>query len=404
MTCTANSPSVIYTSSDYGVNWILNTSAPSSSVNWSGLSVSASGEYQTVADNLSSGIYTSTDFGTTWILSPSSVFGNFYYAAVSATGRYQTIVTFSFPGIYISEDFGNTWRLSSEPARRYRSVSMSATGQYQVTVVNFDGTNPGGIYLSSDYGNTWILNSSAPTNVTWWNVSMSANGQYITAVIQNGDVYTCSNNLVTGTAGTEIALGYGAGQVNQGSNAIAIGANAGLTNQWPSSIVINATGNELNASTNSGLFVAPIRILADTGNTLQYDPTTFELSYVAKTFVIQHPKVDSKYLVHACLEGPEAGVYYRGKGTIRAGEDSAIITLPDYANALATEFTINITPIYNKTPRLLNASEIEDNRFQVFGPPGDFHWHVYGKRLSIAVEPDKATAMVRGEGPYKWIG
>ena len=32
-----------------------------------------------------------------------------------------------------------------------------------------------------------------------------------------------------------------------------------------------------------------------------------------KTFVIQHPTNTNKYLIHACLEGPESGVYYRGK-------------------------------------------------------------------------------------------
>jgi hypothetical protein len=35
-----------------------------------------------------------------------------------------------------------------------------------------------------------------------------------------------------------------------------------------------------------------------------------------KTFIIEHPIDTSKYLIHACLEGPEAGVYYRGKATI----------------------------------------------------------------------------------------
>ena len=36
----------------------------------------------------------------------------------------------------------------------------------------------------------------------------------------------------------------------------------------------------------------------------------------AKTFVIDHPDDENKYLVHVCLEGPEAGVYYRGKAEV----------------------------------------------------------------------------------------
>jgi len=36
----------------------------------------------------------------------------------------------------------------------------------------------------------------------------------------------------------------------------------------------------------------------------------------SKTFVREHPLNKDKYLVHACLEGPEAGVYYRGERLI----------------------------------------------------------------------------------------
>jgi len=41
-----------------------------------------------------------------------------------------------------------------------------------------------------------------------------------------------------------------------------------------------------------------------------------------KTFIINHPLDDSKYLVHACLEGPEAGIYYRGDGEITNNEST----------------------------------------------------------------------------------
>lgn len=35
-----------------------------------------------------------------------------------------------------------------------------------------------------------------------------------------------------------------------------------------------------------------------------------------KTFVIDHPIVPQSYLVHTCLYGSEAGVYYRGNQAI----------------------------------------------------------------------------------------
>jgi len=67
--------------------------------------------------------------------------------------------------------------------------------------------------------------------------------------------------------------------------------------------------------------------------------------------------------VHACLEGPEAGVYYRGKGEI-INNYSVEIELPDYVEKLATDFTINLTPIFNGDFNInLLTSKIENNKF-----------------------------------------
>ena len=52
----------------------------------------------------------------------------------------------------------------------------------------------------------------------------------------------------------------------------------------------------------------------------------------SKTFVINHPTKKGKYLVHACLEGPEAGVYYRGSAKITEG-DSIKVQIPEYTKA-----------------------------------------------------------------------
>lgn len=125
----------------------------------------------------------------------------------------------------------------------------------------------------------------------------------------------------------------------------------------------------------------------------------------SKTFIIDHPLDDTKYLIHACLEGPEAGVYYRGKATIE-NDEFVIVQLPNYVEKLATNFTIQITSIYSKErsePNLLEVSEIENNQFRVYGKNGSFYWYVYGLRNDISVEPDKESVIVTGDGPYKWV-
>jgi len=119
-----------------------------------------------------------------------------------------------------------------------------------------------------------------------------------------------------------------------------------------------------------------------------------------KTFVIDHPNDEDKYLVHGCLEGPEAGVYYRGVGKIF--EDCKTdVYLPDYLFNLAYDFTVQITPI-GLPIRTLVTSKV-DGKFTVYGDPGEFFWTVFGKRENIEIEPNKSNTFVNGSGPYRWI-
>jgi len=76
-----------------------------------------------------------------------------------------------------------------------------------------------------------------------------------------------------------VAIGNVAGYVNQGVNAIAIGKVAGSTDQHANSIVINATGNATNTDGTSRFYVNPVRSGANTGNILQYNTSTKEISY-----------------------------------------------------------------------------------------------------------------------------
>jgi hypothetical protein len=141
-----------------------------------------------------------------------------------------------------------------------------------------------------------------------------------------------------------------------------------------------------------------------TSNLVWYNSSTNQLNYTgSKSFIIEHPLDKNKLLVHACLEGPEAGVYYRGTGEITNAE-SVIISLPEYVDKLASDFTIQITPIYDGKINVLNSSEVENNKFIVYGNNCKFYWTVYGKRLTIDnIEPNKLDVSVQGFGPYLWI-
>jgi hypothetical protein len=183
----------------------------------------------------------------------------------------------------------------------------------------------------------------------------------------------------------------------------------------PSTTVgLSLTGNkiiQMNGTTDVITFTAYSS--SSDGRTLQYGGTALgggtwfscTLLPPAKTFIIDHPTDSTRHLVHACLEGPEVGVYYRGKGTIAPNTTSTVITLPAYVSAFANDFTIQITPIYTpgQTQCYLSTSELVGNTFEVHGQPGSFYWHVHGARSGLDVEPLKSAVTVRGDGPYKYL-
>ena len=197
-----------------------------------------------------------------------------------------------------------------------------------------------------------------------------------------------------------IAIGTDAGRSSQGANSVAIGRKAGYLSQTAGSVAINGGFNELLAP-NAGFYINPVR--NDTGNastySLQWSTSTKEVTYdTAKTFVIDHPDDKEKYLVHGCLEGPEGGVYYRGRGEV-----GTPVILPKYVpNLIKGEPTIQVTPIYNGSVRTLNCSEYDNksNSFEVFGTEGPFYWTFTAKRCDVNVEPTKAETNVSGDGPY----
>ena len=134
-----------------------------------------------------------------------------------------------------------------------------------------------------------------------------------------------------------------------------------------------------------------------------FDTTDSKIKYSQnKTFVIDHPIQHDKYLVHACLEGPEAGVYYRG---VEVVDEELIVKLPNYASKIATDYSVQATQIKGKHEQFaqIATSKIENNCFTIYTScKCKVSWYVVGRRSEIDVEPDKHNLIVRGDGPYKY--
>ena len=98
------------------------------------------------------------------------------------------------------------------------------------------------------------------------------------------------------------------------------------------------------------------------GASFSGDVTVFaHLAAVTKSFLIRHPFFPLKKLLrYACLEGPENGVYVRGRLT-----DYDIIELPDYWRKLVDpdSITVQLTPIGSN--QKLFIKKIENNKVYI---------------------------------------
>lgn len=116
-----------------------------------------------------------------------------------------------------------------------------------------------------------------------------------------------------------------------------------------------------------------------------------------KEFDIPHPTKPNHRLTHACLEGPEIGVYYRGRLI-----DNNLIILPDYWKGLvdSESITVQLTPhgVYQE----LYVKEIQwGSRILVTnnsGGPIDCSYTIFGKRKDVPdLEVEYVGTRMKGE-------
>lgn len=269
--CGYDDPDNIYISRDYGISWNAATSAGLKI--WDAISMSSNGEIM-VASNMGV-IYVSTDYGVGW--APES---ELYYASViamSSDAKVMVVPTnvilesfansevrgkmaieeiaptadkrsllsvdqmqlsqldggayFGRTGIkespFTLKNIGYSWVQGAFPGETCDTISMSASGEIQITTqdagflyvsrnygYSFEGTSVsssgpwagsamssdgkvmaaavygGPIYISKNYGYSWV-ESSAPNEESWAHIAMSADGQTIMASgwLEDGGFY-----------------------------------------------------------------------------------------------------------------------------------------------------------------------------------------------------------------------
>lgn len=205
--------------------------------------------------------------------------------------------------------------------------SIRATGGRPITISGATGT----IYIQSDSGG-W-------NNGYWFKGS---SGTAYHGFGANGNADTLNHYFIGSDTGTGIT--------------VLPAGNVGINRTNPGSYRLNVAGDTF------------------------IDGTLYATS---KSFKINHPTKANKKLVYGSLEGPENGIYVRGRTT------SNVIELPEYWSKLIDEssMTVQLTPISNH--QKLYVDRIENNCVYVtnanlINKKIDCYYFIQAERIDVA--------------------
>jgi hypothetical protein len=164
-----------------------------------------------------------------------------------------------------------------------------------------------------------------------------------------------------------------------------VGTKGAATNaRFDGNMVVSGTFDVKNGSSNSVLSVNGSNVGVGTSSPSYKLEVNGDFAATTKSFVIDHPSKSGWKLRHGSLEGPENGVYVRGKAN-----DSEIL-LPSYWKDLVLEdsITVQITPI-GKTQSFFVSSISLDKIVLQFEPNGtttpEYFYFVQAERKDAAL-------------------
>ena len=249
----------IWNSTDYGETWKKNTNIPippsESGPYFNVVSTNSSGQYQTVVSNNFDGIWTSVDYGNNWTQNTKTTNYIWQSVSMSSSGKFQTAVENETAygiyggGIWTSIDYGNTWSKNETlgtTSSNWTSISVSSTGQYQFATSQYQGYGSYGIWYSSDFGHSWSL-IEGTESIECICSAISSSGQYATFGSRFGWLWTSNNPLTPpgvnygdylfwnetnwSVGSTSLSIGYQSGKTGQTDYSVALGYQAGQFEQ-----------------------------------------------------------------------------------------------------------------------------------------------------------------------------
>ena len=222
--------------------------------------------------------------------------------------------------------------------------------------------------------------------------------------VNNGQLVVGDNNI-----NPPDALGKGAGRVRHSAyieGPLQVG-NAGNFSTAEGTVLIGADGNAGAVEAlkvKGGVVVDPDKVdIHDsnlknvTGQLCSFSGSTINVQSW-KGFDIKHPNKEGHRLRHICLEGPEAGVYYRGRL-----KNEKMIRLPSYWKGLVNvdTITVQLQPVGAHQNIIIKRWDDEFIYLQgQGGMPINCFYHVFGERI----DGEKLIIEYDGDTPDKYPG
>ena len=284
---------------------------------------------------------------------------------------------------------------SSANSGRTYIQSINLDGQGHVTgistatetVTNTDTTYTAGRGLDLLYGTEFQLETDLRDSISHIGFDGSdyiqwSNNSYFRSVVSGTERFRVNTSGID-VNGTATASGFQTDTSNTSYNLITRNSTSGtlyVQAAQSNSLQTIASFRYGSATVNQG--TETFRIRRDNVNVFGANFTVGgSITGNSKNFSIPHPTKEGKRLVHSCLEGPEIGVYFRGRST------SATIEMPDYWDGLVhlDSMTVELTAV-GPNQDLYVASIADDGDVSVGSntdTPLNYFYVIYGERKDL---------------------
>ncbi len=255
--------------------------------------------------------------------------GSFAANVVTAT----TVSATNLSGSGASITAINAGNISTGTLANARTTANSANGASTIVARDVNGDFAGRTITATTFSGSGASLTNIPNSAT---TASSANGaSSIVARDANGsfaaNVVTATTFVGSGALLTNVPVSAtNASSANGASTIVARDANGSFSTNVITANAVTITNSTASTSTSTGALIV-------TGGV----GIGGALNAISKSFIIKHPTKEGMLLRYGSLEGPELGVYVRGRNK------TGYIILPDYWSGLVDPdtITVNITPI-----------------------------------------------------------